>query len=331
MKRIFILLLVLCNGFSLFAKDTKEAVKSFEGTFPGKPIITLFTNYHAGLGNASGESGFDMKRAYLGYKFDNGGAWSGRVIFDITTAETIDNDLEFSAYLKNAYVTWEHSKLKLNFGLIKTNNFEIQQKAWGHRYIMKSFVDEYGIAPSADIGVSAEYKFNNWISTDFSVTNGKGYKQYEIDGNLRYGLGLTFKVIEGLKVRTFYDLYSKNNSSENNVNQHTISAQVGYEYSILTVGGEYNYMLNSNFKKNVNLGGFSFYSTVKVIDKLYVFARYDNFSANSKSVEDTGSAIRAGIEYKPFKFLSFSPNVYNWKPTNSSSQTFIYLNLLINF
>lgn len=331
MKKLLLLLLLVCSGVTLFAENSENSVKSFTETFPGKPVITIFSNYHQGVGNASDLSKFEVNRAYLGYKFNNNGEWSGSVIFDIAAANTVGSELQFTSHLKNASLTWRRDRLKIKFGVIKTNNFGTQEKAWGQRYVMKSYMDEYGFAPSADLGVAGSYKLSEWLEADLSFTNGKGNKKLEIDNNYRYGAGFTVKKIKNVTFRLFYDLYSKDVYGVNSANQHTISTFAEYKHSKFSLAGEYNYQFNSDFKKDVDFGGFALYSTAKIVDKLYAFARYDNFNSKSESVDDTGSAIRTGIDYRPFSFLRISPNIYNWNPTTSASQTFIYLNVLINF
>lgn len=332
MKKLTILLLLMYNTFSIVAKDGVKTSKSFMDVFPGKPVITIFANSHLGLGKNSNNSDVELKRAYLGYKFDDGTAWSGSVIFDIASADFMKSNLEFKSSLKNAFVSWSKDKLKLNIGIIKTNNFGTQEKAWGHRYIMKSFSDEYGIAPSADLGVSASYKFSDRLTADISVTNGNGNRKLKINDHYRYAWGVTYKATESITVRAFYDLYSKDKDKDMvGLAQHTVSAFIGYKHTRFSVSGEYNYMLNSDYNKGVNLGGFAVYSTVNVAKKLTAFARYDRFSSNSNSIKDQGSAIRTGLAYSPFKFLKISPNIYNWTPIDSASQTYLYLNLLVNF
>ena len=334
MRKLSVLLLVvaLCNGgVSLFASDSGKSKKSFMETFPGKPVLTLFADYKQGLGSAIDDSKFEIKRAYIGYKFDNNSNWSGSIIFDIAAADMVGSKLEFTSHLKNAFVTWGKNNLKVNFGVIKTNNFSTQEKAWGHRYVMKTFSDEYSLAPSADLGVSASYKFTNWLKADISATNGKGNKKLTIDNNFRYGSGLTLNVIDNVTFRAYYDIYTKDVYGTSTANQQTISIFAEYKHKRFSIAGDYSHMFNAEFKKGNDMGGFSLYSTVKIIDKLNVFARYDNFSANTTSIDDTGAAIRAGVDYSPLKFLKISPNIYNWNPTNSKSETFINLNILVNF
>ncbi len=334
MKKIYILLLLatICNGVSsLHASDSKKTKKSFAETFPGKPVLTLFADYKQGFDNVSDKSKFEIKRAYIGYKFNNASNWSGSIIFDIAAADFNGSNLEFTSHLKNAYVTWSKNDLKINIGVIKANNFAVQEKAWGHRYVMKNSGDEYGFAPSADLGFSASYKFSEWLKGDVSVTNGKGNKKLRINNNYRYGAGLTFNVIEDVTFRAYYDLYAKDIYGTNTANQHTISVFAGYKHSKFSIAGDYNHMFNTDFHKGDDMGGLSLYSTVKIIDKVNAFARYDNFSTNTTSTDDNGSAIRLGVDYSPLKFLKISPNVYNWNPTGSQAETFVYLNLLINF
>ena len=39
-----------------------------EKLFSGKPILTLFANYKAGVGHCNENSGFNLDRAFVGYK-----------------------------------------------------------------------------------------------------------------------------------------------------------------------------------------------------------------------------------------------------------------------
>lgn len=87
-------------------------------------------------------------------------------------------DYQRIAYIKNALITYRTGNLTLNGGLISTTQFNMQEKFWGYRYVMKSFQDEYKFGSSADLGISAVYKFADWISADAIVVNGEGYKRF---------------------------------------------------------------------------------------------------------------------------------------------------------
>ena len=330
--RIFsTILLIILSATTLYGSDGEKSKKKFTDVFPGTPILTIFGNYHTGLNDGAGPSEFEWKRGYIGYKFDNGGEWSGKIIFDITAANTVDSKLEFTAYLKNALVSWSRDRVKVDFGIIRTKNFAIQEKLWGYRYIMASFGDEYSFAPSADLGVSVSYKFTDYIEGEFNFTNGKGFKKLTVNNNFRYGFGLTFKPLESLTFRTYYDLYSSDVYGVEHASQHNISAMMEYRHSKFMVGGEHSYMFNSKFRAGANRAGLSLSTTVKVINKLDFFARYDNLYLNDDIGGESGSAIRTGVDYHPFNFLRLSPNIYNWNPDGGATETYLYLNLLINF
>ncbi len=325
------ILFFILSVTALYGSDGEKAKKSFTDIFPGSPVLTIFANHHTALSDGAGPTEFEWKRGYVGYKFDNGGEWSGKVVFDITAANTVDSDLEFTAYLKNALVSWSRDRINVDFGIIRTKNFAAQEKIWGYRYIMKSFGDEYDFAPSADLGISVSYKFTDYIEADFNFTNGKGFKKLTINNNFRYGFGLTLKPLERLTFRTYYDLYSRNVYGAGDASQHNISAMVEYRHPKFTVGGEHSYMFNSKFRKGADRAGLSLSSTVKVVDKLDVFARYDNLYLNEDIGGESGGAIRAGFDYHPFNFLRLSPNIYCWNPDGGATETYLYLNLLINF
>lgn len=111
---------------------------------------------------------------------------------------------------------------------------------------MKSFQDEYKFGSSADLGVSCEYEWSNFIYTDFIVLNGEGYKNLQIGKGLQYGLGITTKPFKNLTLRVYasYNEYNKSETNEENDYKGTtnIAGFIGYEYNQLSIGAEYNYM-----------------------------------------------------------------------------------------
>ena len=97
------LLLAIATLFSLgvFAQDNAKT----EIKITGKPIVTIFTNYQAGLGHANDLSGFNLDRAYLGYDFKVTPDLGGKVVFDIGSSKVSGSDLERIAYVKHAMLS----------------------------------------------------------------------------------------------------------------------------------------------------------------------------------------------------------------------------------
>ena len=150
MKRLSFFVLFTLSILILRAQEQKI-------TITGKPIVTLFANYHTGLGHANSNSGFELDRAYLGYQFKLTENFGGKVIFDIGETKLKGADLERVAYVKNAMLSWTPGNFTLDFGLVKTEQFSLQESFWGYRYILKSFDDEYKFGPSADMGIIGKY------------------------------------------------------------------------------------------------------------------------------------------------------------------------------
>ena len=322
MKKILMSVVLIIACLSSFGQEEK---KKFQIT--GKPIVTVFANYHAGLGNANKESGFALDRAYLGYQFSLTEKLSGKVVFDMGSTKVDGADLERVAYLKNAMLSWKTGDFTLDFGLIGLEQFNVQEKFWGYRYIMKSFQDEYKFGSSADMGILGKYKFAKWLSADITISNGEGYKKLNGDNKYRYAPGTTLFPVEGLTVRAYYDIAGKNGDGDGIESQQSLAFFAGYKHKLFSLGAEYNQMFNSKSKKDKDQNGFSIYSTVKLADKFDIFGRYDNLASKDDWSSTDGQRILAGIQYSPIKQLKIAPNFSTWNPRDGKSSAFVYLNI----
>lgn len=295
-------------------------------TISGKPIVTLFANYHAGIASANDRSGFELDRSYLGYQFLLTPNFSGRVVFDVGPTKTEGADLERIAYVKNAMLSWTPGNFSLDFGLVKTDQYSLQESFWGYRYVLKSFDDEYKFGPSADMGIIGRYRFNSYLQTDLSVTNGEGYKKINKDNNYRYGLGLTFTSPTSLTLRIYGDLYTSD--SDSTQNQSSLSVFAGYRYKGFRLGAEYNSLFRANFNEDDDKQGFSVYTSVNIGGKISVFARYDYLHTRQEQNRNSdGQRLLAGLQYVPIKYLKLAPNFSNWNPGRGKALPFVYLNL----
>ena len=188
--------ILACIGIGAQAQDAKT-----EGP-KGKAIIQVFGNFHTGFGTENDDRGFELERSYLGYEYNLGKGLSVKGVMDIGKSSDV-SDYQRIAYIKNAMISWKKGGLTLNGGLISTTQFNLQEKFWGYRYIMKSFQDEYKFGSSADLGISAAYKFADWISADAIIVNGEGYKKIQKNNGLNYGLGVTLTPVKGFLIRLY--------------------------------------------------------------------------------------------------------------------------------
>lgn len=148
-KKLILTSIIACCFISTKAQDAQSEPK-------GQAIIQVFGNFHTGFGSSRNDRGFELDRSYLGYQYSLSKGLSIKGVMDIGKSNAV-NDYHRIAYIKNAMVSWKIGKLTLNGGLISTTQFNMQEKFWGYRYILKSFQDQYKFGSSADLGISASY------------------------------------------------------------------------------------------------------------------------------------------------------------------------------
>lgn len=171
-KKIILAGLFACIAIYSQGQDVKKEEPK------GKAIVQMFGNFHSNFVSENNNSGFELERSYLGYEYKLGDGLSVKGVMDIGKSSDV-TDYQRLVYIKNAMISWKSGNLILNGGLISTTQFNFQEKFWGYRYILKSFQDQYKFGSSADLGISASYKFSNLISADAIIVNGEGYKKIQ--------------------------------------------------------------------------------------------------------------------------------------------------------
>lgn len=272
----------------------------------GKAIINVFGNFHTGFGVQNDDRGFELDRSYLGYQYDLGKGLSIKGVMDIGQSDDV-NDYHRIAYIKNAQITWKTGNWTLNGGLISTTQFNFQEKQWGFRYIMKSFQDQYKFGSSADLGISAAYKFSDWLSADAIIVNGEGYKKIQKADGLAYGLGATVTPLEGLSVRLYAGVNEGRETTE--TEKWNYAAFVGYKGDGFNIGAEYNLMENYKNAKGQDLSGFSLFGSANLSEQVTAYARYDQLmSKDDWNKANDEQAIILGAQFQLGKYAKVAPN-----------------------
>ena len=301
MKAKFILAAFLaCIGIGTQAQETKDNEPK------GKAIVQVFGNFHTGFGENNDDRGFELERSYLGYEYKLGNGLTVKGVMDIGKSNDV-SDYQRIAYIKNAMVSWKKGNLTLNGGLISTTQFNFQEKFWGYRYIMKSFQDQYKFGNSADLGISAAYKFADWISADAIVVNGEGYKKVQKNDGLNYGLGLTLTPVKGFQVRLYGGL--NESGQEGKADIANMAAFAGYKCEKFSVGAEYNYMRNASNKDGNDQFGYSVFTSVKLDKETELYARFDDLdSKDDWNISKDEQAAILGAQFKLGKYVKVAPN-----------------------
>jgi hypothetical protein len=321
----FFSILSLAIG-AISAQTSKDSVQSAAITVKqadvfrpsGKMETLIFTDFNNTTMNSKSQNKFEITRAYFGYGYNFSSTLSGRIMLDFGNPGV--GSLAYTGYIKYGYVQYQQKNLTVKFGLIGTTAYDLLEKFWGNRYILKSFQDQYGMGPSADFGLSAAYKFSEVISADAIIQNGEGYKSLETDSVLKVGLGVTIHPVKNLTIRGYYD-----NMAKNSIAQQTISLMAGYANKTFNLGLEYNSQVNNKYKSGYDFSGYSVYGTVNFNSKTGLIARYDNLTskddtggATSWNYAKDGTEFMLGVEFKPVKGIRITPNYQLWTPRDGS-------------
>ena len=301
----------------------------------GEPHFKAFWNYHYDFTeNTIQTSAFELSRVYLGYKYSFNESVSAKITYDIGKNNAGSSH---TAFLKIAQLDWKvNSKFKLSMGMIGGKQFNDQEKIWGYRYLYKTLQDEYKFGSSADLGVNAEIKISDKLTSNIFIVNGEGYKNVQgEDGNQRFGTNLIYKLNKNITTKIYYDTHAVVDSKAIN----NIGIFAGYKSDKFRFGAEYNEMQNGETYKtaseNHTLKGLSFYSSYILNDKFELFIRYDKLSSNTIdgsnsnwNYENDGALNMIGVEYKAVKGVKFSLNsrIFNYTDSNINDSSLIYLN-----
>ena len=299
-KNVILAGLLACIGITAQAQNTQSEEPQ------GKEIVQVFGNFHTGFGTENDDRGFELERSYLGYEYKLNKRLTVKGVMDIGKSSDV-SDYHRMAYIKNAMVSWKTGNLTLNGGLISTTQFNFQEKFWGYRYIMKSFQDQYKFGSSADLGISATYKFADWLSADAIIVNGEGYKKVQKNDGLNYGLGTTLTPAKGLQIRLYGGLNESGEQGKENI--VNMAAFVGYKSDKFTIGAEYNKMWNASYKEGQDQYGYSIFASAKLDKKTEVYARFDDLCSKDgwNKAKDEQAAI-LGAQFKLGKYVKMAPN-----------------------
>ena len=300
-KNVILAGLLACIGITAQAQDAKTDEPK------GKAIVQVFGNFHTGFGAENDDRGFELERSYLGYEYKLNKNLTVKGVMDIGKSSDV-SDYHRMAYIKNAMVSWKTGNLTLNGGLISTTQFNFQEKFWGYRYIMKSFQDQYKFGSSADLGISATYKFADWLSADAIIVNGEGYKKVQKNDGLNYGLGTTLTPAKGLQIRLYGGLNESGEQGKENI--VNMAAFVGYKSDKFTIGAEYNKMWNASYQEGQDQSGYSVFASAKLDKKIEVYARFDDLCSKddwNKSKDEQAAIL--GAQFKLGKYVKMAPNV----------------------
>lgn len=323
MKKILVLLILLISGIWLNAQEPGMS---------GSPILKVYADFYKGLRSEDPGTALEIRRVYLGYKADISEYFSAEAKLDIGSPE---DESQYSlirryAYFKTAELRYQRNRLTVHAGLFNMLQFEAQEKAWGYRYLYKSFMDEQKFGPSADIGVGVEYQLTDFLEADIVISNGEGYKNLQSDNSFKTGIGITVYPLQNTTFRLYYDFIKKE------IVESTLALFISYQTEHYRLSYEFNKAFNKDFVTNHEQNGMSVYGTYIFNGKWEIFGRYDRVLSNITeeteipwNIYDDGSALLAGIQYKLHSNINLALNYRDWYSyaQNGPDKSYIFVNI----
>ena len=260
--------------------------------------------------NASGNDGFDLKRAYLSYSSDVSEELFFKMRFDVGRHA----DDRLTTFLKNAYVDYKcDNGDKLSIGLIGTNSYGVQEKNWGYRFIEKSVVDKYGMTNTADFGIGYSKTFGN-VKTSMQLLNGEGFKSGDSDGKQSLYLSVLYGESrldknDGMNL----GLVINNNPQADGTDSNLVGFFGGWASNGLRLGLEHNQFEVDSIDPDGNSQteeATSFYVNYDLNEDWDVFVRHDLNDLNVDDDVDAADLTIVGGVWNVTKGLMVAPNVY---------------------
>lgn len=230
------------------------------------------------------------------------------VCIPIYADERSEDDFE---YLEN---------LTIKTGAISTTIFNFQEQFWSHSYVMKTL---FGYTENK--GVSAVYKFTDWVSADAI------FMPIEGDEMINYRFGITFKPIKGFNIRFYGGLNDCSDSFKSTT--INMAAFIGYKCNLFTLGLELNHILNSSYIYGKDYYGYCAFASVRVTDFADLYFRFDDIhSKNSWNIYRDEQSVVLGMQFKLSDKIKIAPNfkMINPKADGASRSYFAYVNCSIN-
>ena len=339
MRRFLILCILLVTVTNLALCQVQDTTKKF--TPSGKVEARIFSDFFYEFNQK--KTAFEITRVYLGYNYNYSQTISARVTMDVSkpdimvngkSSDTIISSLQNVAHLKFAYGVYQKNKFSLSFGMIELNQFKLQDQFWSRRYVMKTIQDEYGICPSADIGVKADYKILDWLSADITMRNGEGFKKVQADNIYWYGLGFTLQPFKGFTYRTYFD-YSKKV-----IGQINFSNFVSYNSKKFKIGFEVAVSQDNGYSDGKKLIALSTSAGFKLSPKLELFGRLDKLTSNTLTgsthawnYDNNLSLVMLGLQFNPIENIAFAVNGRYQVPENTTKdkKVSVYMNVDFKF
>jgi hypothetical protein len=289
------------------------------------------------LENGDGAVGLVLRRGYLTFDADFSPSVFGRLRFELNQSGEFET-YDFEADFKDLYLGWKLGEHRLLAGLAPTPTFDLIEKRWGLRYLMRTPLDLQGL-PSRETGLSLRGPLNASGSLAYRVMLGSRYEfGAESSENPRYMAALNWRPAPGWDI----DLYLDHEKRETTNDLSTIQLFISRQRENLRWGALYS---NVDIERENPEQLVSFYivgdlddrrSLVGRIDRIFEPSpRGDNISYIPFDPTAPATMYLGAYEYRLRENLTITPNVividYDRDDRGVQPETDVFLRLTAYF
>ena len=262
-----------------------------------------------------GKSVFWLRRIYFTYDQDLVEPWSFRVRLEANSPGDFSSSATLTPFFKDAYLQWMHGATRVQFGLLQTPSFDLQERTWGYRALEKTVMDLHRIAGPRDIGVSAlAHITKSGKLRAFGLIGNGANTGSETNQGKKYDLALQAFPSEHWIAQVYGDYEEKVFA-----NRETVAGFAAYTAPAGRVGVEYCWQNRETQTGEDDLRFGSLWGSFKLKPRLNAVGRVDRgFDPNPEGDKipflpfDTKSKFwfgLAGFEWVATKQVSITPNV----------------------
>jgi hypothetical protein len=291
------------------------------------------------LPEGDGATGLVLRRGYLTWDADWSDAWFGRLRFELNQSgafETYDLELDF----KDAYVGRRFGRHQAVFGLHPTLTFDVVEKSWGKRHLVRTPMDLQG-EPSRDTGLSLKGPIgeNGPFSYRVMVGSGAEFGAESGDGR-KYMAALNWRIDD----RWMLDVYVDTEKLSGPRDRKTLQGFLAYEAEDWRLGLLYS---NQDREEDPPLELASAWWIRALGERSEFIARVDRIIEPSPRGDNISyipfdpsapaTMFYTGIEMALTEHVSLTPNVivtsYDRADDGSRPETDLYVRLtaFVNF
>jgi hypothetical protein len=273
---------------------------------PVKVAGIVFAHYEYRLTEgADGYNEFALDRAYVQAIGTFSPHWGTKVTLDagrlspvtLPDGSSVTVDTRYRVFVKHAYLEWKDDEvgLKVRGGIIDTPYTQVYDGFAGIRYISESFAKQFGLAETADIGVSLGGNHaDGLVDWQATVLNGEGYSKLEVDAGKTAQARVTVDPLAGGDLKLpITGFFSYAGDATDQTPLITFAGAAGFSQEYLRAWAEVDGTSTDG------ASGFGYSATLipQIPDVLNVIARYDAWDPDTDGDNDATTRIIGGISH----------------------------------